>query len=144
GTSVTTSFQDNGLSASTTYSYAVSAYDAAGNVSVQSSSVSAMTSATPTTTSSAPPPSVVINSPTNGSVLNGNINVVVSANSTVGIASITITGDGKPLTTCVDVRQCAAMWKKQQLNKGTHTVSGTAVDKNGKPANASVLFTLPR
>src|SRR5262249_13213352 len=137
-----TSYQDTGLTAGTTYSYAVSAYDAAGNVSGQSSNVSAMTT-TPTPTSDSSP-SVAINAPTNGSVLNGNINVIVSASSTVGIASINITGDGKPLATCVNVGQCSTMWKKQQLNRGTHTVSGTAVDKNGKPANASVLFTLPR
>jgi len=45
-TSVTTgtTYSDAGLSASTTYSYSVSAYDAAGNVSAQSGSVSAATS----------------------------------------------------------------------------------------------------
>jgi chitodextrinase len=43
GTSVTTSFSDTGLSASTTYTYTVSAYDAAGNESGQSISVSAIT-----------------------------------------------------------------------------------------------------
>ena len=43
GTSVTTSFSDTGLSASTTYTYTVSAYDAAGDESGQSISVSAIT-----------------------------------------------------------------------------------------------------
>jgi chitodextrinase len=50
-TTTTTSYSDSGLSPSTTYSYSVSAYDAAGNNSAQSSSVSA------TTQASAPPPS---------------------------------------------------------------------------------------
>src|SRR5256885_1313827 len=40
-----TSYASRGLSASTTYSYAVAAYDAAGNVSAQSSAVSATTKA---------------------------------------------------------------------------------------------------
>lgn len=45
-TSVTaTSYSDTGLSANTAYSYAVSAYDPAGNVSAQSPSVSATTNA---------------------------------------------------------------------------------------------------
>src|SRR5712691_9026342 len=43
GTSTTTSFADTGLAASTTYSYAVAAFDAAGNTSAQSASASATT-----------------------------------------------------------------------------------------------------
>ena len=43
GTSTITSYSNTGLSASTTYTYAVSAYDAAGNVSSQSASASATT-----------------------------------------------------------------------------------------------------
>jgi chitodextrinase len=45
GTSTTTTYSDGGLTASTTYSYTVSAYDAAGNNSAQSSSASATTQA---------------------------------------------------------------------------------------------------
>ncbi len=45
GTSSTTSYSDTGLAASTTYTYRVAAYDAAQNVSAQSSQVSATTSA---------------------------------------------------------------------------------------------------
>src|SRR5260370_42418570 len=45
------SYSNTGLAAATTYSYAVAAYDAAGNVSTQSSAVSAITPAlAPTTT----------------------------------------------------------------------------------------------
>ena len=45
GTSATAGFTDGGLAASTTYSYAVSAFDAAGNTSAKSSSASATTQA---------------------------------------------------------------------------------------------------
>src|SRR5207302_8185160 len=55
GTPGTTSFTDTSVSASTTYSYTVAAYDAAGNVSAQSSPASATTPAPPTQ------PSVTIN-----------------------------------------------------------------------------------
>ena len=49
-TSATNSYSNTGLSASTAYTYAVSAYDAAGNVSSQSTSVSATTSSSTSTT----------------------------------------------------------------------------------------------
>jgi hypothetical protein len=48
--SAITSYTDTGLSANTSYSYTISAYDAAGNESSQSSSVSATTPATAPTT----------------------------------------------------------------------------------------------
>ena len=49
GTTTTTSYQDTGLTAGTTYSYTVAAYDAAGNVSAQSTAASATTTATTST-----------------------------------------------------------------------------------------------
>jgi chitodextrinase len=57
GTSATNSYSDSGLTASTQYTYTVSAYDAAGNNSAQSSSASATTQAGADTT----PPSVPTN-----------------------------------------------------------------------------------
>src|SRR5437016_3814208 len=71
-TTSATSFTNTGLAPSTTYSYTVAAYDAAGNVSAQSSPASATTPAPPDTT----PPSVTINQaasqadPTNSSPTN--------------------------------------------------------------------------
>lgn len=47
GTASTNSFSHTGLTASTTYSYTVSAHDAAGNISVMSASASATTPAQP-------------------------------------------------------------------------------------------------
>jgi hypothetical protein len=47
GTSATTTFNDSGLTSSTTYSYTVSAYDAAGNNSAKSSAVNATTAILP-------------------------------------------------------------------------------------------------
>src|SRR5881392_2142438 len=71
-TTSATSFANTGLSPSTTYSYTVAAYDAAGNLSAQSSPASATTPAPPDTT----PPTVTINQaagqadPTNSSPIN--------------------------------------------------------------------------
>src|SRR2546423_1792993 len=60
-TTSTTFFANTGLSPSTTYSYAVAAFDAAGNLSAQSGPASATTPAAPDTT----PPSVPTTSPPN-------------------------------------------------------------------------------
>src|SRR6267378_2150943 len=49
GTTANTSYQDSGLSASTSYSYTVAAYDPSGNTSAQSASASATTQAADTT-----------------------------------------------------------------------------------------------
>jgi hypothetical protein len=51
-----TSYANGGLTDGTTYSYTVSAYDPAGNVSAQSSPVTATPQSPPTASSSAPPP----------------------------------------------------------------------------------------
>ena len=45
GTATTTNYADTGLTASTTYSYTVSAYDVAGNISAQSTAATATTQA---------------------------------------------------------------------------------------------------
>ena len=136
GTATNTSYQDTGLSGGATYSYAVAAYDAAGNTSAQSSSVSVTTPA-PTTVSA---PAVAINSPSNGSVLNGSANIAVAANSANGIASITITADGNPLATCAGVASCATTWQKKKITQGTHTIGAIATDTKGLPAKASVTI----
>ncbi|HEX2784516.1 MAG TPA: DUF4038 domain-containing protein [Ilumatobacteraceae bacterium] len=54
-TTSATSYQSTGLSAGTTYSYQVAAYDAAGNVSARSNSAGATTTASPDTTAPAVP-----------------------------------------------------------------------------------------
>ncbi|HEV2210257.1 MAG TPA: hypothetical protein VG167_15880, partial [Verrucomicrobiae bacterium] len=55
-TTASTNYSDTNLTASTNYSYAVSAYDAAGNTSAQSTSANATTQATTVTPPPPPPP----------------------------------------------------------------------------------------
>src|SRR3989440_697148 len=80
-TTSATSFTNNtGLSPSTTYSYAVAAFDAAGNLSAQSSPASATTPAAPDTT----PPTVSITAPANGQTARGTVTITASASDNVG------------------------------------------------------------
>ncbi len=129
GTATSTSYQDASLAAGTTYSYSVSAHNASGATSAQSSSISV---ATPT------PPKVVINSPVNGTVLsNGDAGITVSASGT-GIAAITIKADGNTLQTCTNTASCSTSWAN--IARGVHTIIATATDNVGLTATSSVLI----
>jgi chitodextrinase len=93
GTSATNSFQNSGLAVNTSYSYTVSAYDAAGNNSAQSTAVSVST--LPDTTAPSVPANLSAQavSPTQ---------VTVSWNAStdnVGVAGYKIYRDGAYLTT---------------------------------------------
>lgn len=78
GTSVTTatgtSFTDTGVAASTTYSYTVSAVDAAGNESAQSTAASVTTPA-----AANKPPVVSLTSPANGSTFTAPAGITLAA-----------------------------------------------------------------
>jgi chitodextrinase len=94
-TTSNTSYQDTGLSPSTTYSYTVAAYDAAGNVSGQSTTASATTQASSDTI----PPSI----PTNLSAIavsSSQINISWTASTdNVGVAGYRIYRNGAQITT---------------------------------------------
>jgi len=133
GSIQTTSYQDTGLSAGTTYIYTVSAYDVAGNTSAQSGGVSISTPIGLT---------VAITSPANGSVLkgNGSVNIAVTASDAVAVPSITIMADSNVLYTCTNTSSCSATWHGQSITQGTHTIGATAVDQKGNHGSASVAI----
>src|SRR5213078_1424746 len=90
-----TSFANTGLSPSTTYSYTVAAYDAAGNLSAQSSSASATTPAPPDTT----PPSVPTGL-TASAVSSSQINLSWTASSdNVGVSGYRVYRNGTQIAT---------------------------------------------
>jgi hypothetical protein len=64
GTSATTSYNDTGLAASTSYSYTVKAYDAAGNVSAASNTATATTQASGLQGGGSLGPNVIVFDPT--------------------------------------------------------------------------------
>src|SRR6202035_2296302 len=72
GTVTTLSYSDTGLAASTTYSYTVSAFDAAGNVSSPSTATMATSLAVVVDTT---PPSVSITAPSANSTVSNTITV---------------------------------------------------------------------
>ena len=88
-TSAVTPWEDTGLTAGTTYSYRLSAIDAAGNESAQTAPAVA-TTPTPDTQ----PPSASMTAPTSGSTLSGIVTVSANATDNVGVAEVDFLLDG--------------------------------------------------
>ncbi len=95
--STATTYSDTGLSASTSYSYTVAAYDAVGNTSSQSSSASATTQAAPVSDTTAPTVPTGLSA---SAVSSSSINLSWSASTdAVGVVGYKIYRNGSLLTT---------------------------------------------
>ena len=90
-TPTTTSYNDTGLAANTTYDYTVSANDAAGNDSPKTAVVSAKTLADTTA------PTVSLTAPADGATVSGTINVTATASDNVGVVGVQFLLDGNNL-----------------------------------------------
>lgn len=125
GTSTITSFTNANLTPSTTYTYTVSAYDAAGNNSTSSASVSATTKFVDTI-----PPTAVITSPVNNASLTGNITVDTTASDNVGVASVSLYIDDVLFATTSTAPYNFPV-NTATLTNGTHILETKAYDAAG-------------
>ena len=91
GSSANTAYTNVGLTASTTYSYTIAAYDNNGNTSAQSGSVNATTQAGSSDTT---PPTISISSPANNATVSSTITISGTASDNVSVASVAISIDG--------------------------------------------------
>src|SRR6266581_3346130 len=140
-TTSATSFPNTGLSPSTTYTYAVAAFDAAGNLSAQSSPASATTPAAPDTT----PPSVSITSPGNGQTVKGTVSVSANASDNVGVAAVQFLLDnGVNGSADVTTAPYSISWNTATVSDGSHTITAVARDAAGNvsPPSAPVTVTV--
>ena len=137
--SVTSSltYQDTGLSPSTTYTYTVVAYDAAGNVSAKSSSVSVMTLGNGG-------PVVSITAPTNGATVSGTITISANATAGLGMSSVQFQIDGTNLGGAVGGPgpTYSTSWNTTTFSNGTHTITAIATDTGGNTASTSMPVTV--
>jgi glucose/arabinose dehydrogenase len=144
-TSPTTTYQDTGLAASTTYTYAVSAYDAAGNNSAQSTSASATTFSPPPDTT---PPTVSLTAPAGGSTVSGSVAVSANAADDVGVAGVQFLLDGANLGTEDTTSPYSVPWDTTTVANGTHTLTARARDAatnatTSAPLSVNVSNTMP-
>src|SRR5439155_151307 len=138
-TTSTTSFANTGLSASTTYSYTVAAYDAAGNLSAQSSSASATTPAPPDTT----PPTVSITSPASGATVGGTTSVTANALHHVRVVGGHFLLGGANLGVEDAAAPYSVSWNTTTASNGSHTLTAVARDAAGnRTTSAAVTVTV--
>jgi fibronectin type 3 domain-containing protein len=135
-----TSYTDATVASGTSYSYTVAAYDAAGNLSVQSAPASVMTG-TPDTT----PPSVQMTAPADGSTVLGPVTVAASASDNVAVASVQFQLTN--LTTYATTNLGAAVtsspyqttWNASAVSNGQYALSAVATDTSGNTATAGAV-----
>jgi fibronectin type 3 domain-containing protein len=138
GSSSGTSFSDTGLSASTTYSYTVTAVDAAGNESPHSSSVSATTAASGSTDTSPPSVPSGVNVTAVGS---SELDVKWTASTdTVGVTGYHVYRDGA--TAAVATVSSGVSYKDTGLTAAsTHSYTVSAFDAAGNESAKSAAVT---
>ena len=135
GTTTASSYSDTGLSPTTSYTYTVSAHDAANNVSPPSAPASA------TTFGDTTPPTVSISSPAGSAAVSGFITITAAAGDNVGVAGVTFRVDG----TVIGAEDTASPWSLSlntaTLSNGSHVLTATARDtSNNVTTSAGVAI----
>jgi len=131
------SYQDTGLTPSTAYTYTVAAYDAAGNISAQSSKAIA-------TTLAGNGPTVSFAVPASGATLTGVVNLSVNATDGAGIAFVQFQLDGTNLGSPVMGQgpTYSMSWNTTTATNGSHALSAIATDNSGFAGTASMTITV--
>src|SRR5262249_12416697 len=112
-TTTALTYSDTSLAASTSYSYTVEAFDAAGNVSTPSTPVTATT-----LTPDATPPSVSITAPAANATVSGPTTVSANATDNVAVASVQFQLDGSNLGALLTTAPYTISWN---TTTGTNT-----------------------
>jgi chitodextrinase len=137
GTPSTTSYSDTGLLASTTYTYTVVAYDAAGNVSPNSSPASATTQSAADTT----PPTVQITSPAGPTVaVKSTVTISASASDNVGVTKVQFYVNGTLTCTIATTNvpyNCS--WKVPASKNQTYQLQAKASDAAGNVGSSAIV-----
>ena len=132
-----TSFTDTTVAASTSYTYTVKAYDAAGNVSPASEPLSVTTPAGDTT-----PPSVSLLAPAPEATLSGTATLEASASDASGIAGVQFLADGNPVGSEDTKAPYSVAWDTTAASNGQHSLTARARDGAGNTATSSPAVTV--
>jgi hypothetical protein len=135
-TTQATSYSDTAVSPGTTYTYAVAAYDAAGNISNKSASVSA-TSQSPSPDTI--PPTVSITFPASNANVSGSITVSANASDNVGVSGVQFKLDGNNLGAEDTTSPYSTSWNTTSVANGSHTLTATARDAAGNRTTSTAV-----
>jgi len=132
-----TSYQDQNLAAGTTYSYTLSAVDAAGNESAQSAAAAATTQ-TPDTTA----PVAALTAPNDGDTVSGTVSIAATASDNAsGVADVQFFLDGTLLNDDVSAPY-TYQWNTSSVANGDHQLTVLAKDVAGNVSAPSTAITV--
>jgi glucose/arabinose dehydrogenase len=135
-TPTTNSYQDSGLTPATTYTYTVSAVDAAGNASAQSASAAATTQSPPPDTT---PPTASMTAPGAGSTVSGTVTVSANASDNVGVVGVQFLLDGAILGVEDTSAPYSIQWDTSTATNAAHTLAARARDAAGGVTTSSTV-----
>jgi glucose/arabinose dehydrogenase/PKD repeat protein len=124
-----TSYTDSGLAAGTYY-YAVTAEDAAGNVSQPSAERSAVVTADTT------PPSVSVSAPAAGATVSGVLDLTATASDNAAVAGVQFKVDGTNVGTEDTSPPYSVSWDSRVVDNGDHSIVAVARDAAGNTRNS--------
>ena len=140
GTQVATAtiaaYQDTGLASGTAYTYAVSAFDAAGNNSALSTTVTTTTLSPPPDTT---PPAVSVTAPSGGSTVSGSVSVSASASDNVGVVGVQFLVDGGNLGAEDTTSPYSVSWDTTAVGNGVHMLTARARDAATNTTLSSIV-----
>ena len=132
-TTAAATYKDTGLSPLATYTYTISAYDAAGNMSAQSLPASATTAAQPDTIA----PAVAITVPKPNQSVSGTIIVSATASDNIEVKGVQIKLDGASLGAEATVSPYAVSWDTSGVGAGVHVLTAVARDAAGNQTRST-------
>jgi chitodextrinase len=135
-TTSVTSFTDSGLLPLTTYSYTVAAYDAAGNLSAQSS-LANVTTPPPDTTA----PTVSITSPKTGGTVAAKSSVVITATASdnIGVTKVQFYVNGALTCTSTTSPYSCASWNVAAGKNQKYQLQAMAYDAAGNVGVSAIV-----
>ena len=134
GTSVAVSYTDTGLTPATNYTYSVAAFDAAGNNSSQTMSVSATTGGAL--------PTVSVTLPAANQMVSGTTMISANATGSPSVAGVQFQLDGVNVGAQLTSAPYATGWNTSQTSDGSHVVTAVAVDSAGNHVVSSGITVM--
>jgi lysophospholipase L1-like esterase len=138
GTPTATSYTDTTVSASSSYTYTVQAYDAAGNVSASSTGD---TVTTPAASGDVSAPTVTLGSPSSGATLTGTVAVTGTASDNTGVTSVSILLNGSSVLGFATITggSWSYSWNTTTTANGTWSLTARAADAAGNLTSTSAI-----